>query len=78
MVAGGIGQTPFLATARQALGLRKYGQPEQTLSSLPERVSLLYGARSKEYLAGLDDFSVGGTGCFSGKPTMVRTGIKAL
>lgn len=60
MVAGGIGQTPFLATARQALGLRKYGLPEQTLSSLPERVSLLYGARSKEYLAGLNDFQMEG------------------
>ncbi|WP_417382965.1 dihydroorotate dehydrogenase electron transfer subunit [Gimesia sp.] len=60
MVAGGIGQTPFLATAREALGLRKYGRPERTLPALPERVSLLYGARSKEYLAGLDDFQLEG------------------
>lgn len=60
MVAGGIGQTPFLATAREALGQRKYGQPERILSSLPEKISLLYGVRSKDYLAGLNDFKLNG------------------
>ena len=60
MVAGGIGQTPFLATAREALGLRQYGQPERILPVLPDSVSLLYGARSKAYLAGLDDFQLDG------------------
>ncbi len=60
MVAGGIGQTPFLATAREALGLREYGQSQRTLTEFPEKVSLLYGARSKEYLAGLNDFQLEG------------------
>lgn len=60
MVAGGIGQTPFLATAREALGQREYGQSQRTLDKFPSTVSLLYGARSKEYLAGLDDFKLNG------------------
>ncbi|QDU10527.1 dihydroorotate dehydrogenase electron transfer subunit [Gimesia aquarii] len=60
MVAGGIGQTPFLATAREALAQREYGQRQRTLDEFPERVSLLYGARSKDYLAGLDDFKLDG------------------
>tara|TARA_R110002095_G_scaffold152023_4_gene131614 strand:- start:404 stop:1276 length:873 start_codon:yes stop_codon:yes gene_type:complete len=60
MVAGGIGQTPFLATAREALGQRKYGEPQRQLAEFPSSVSLLYGARSQEYLAGLDDFRLPG------------------
>lgn len=60
MVAGGIGQTPFLATAREALGLREYGQPQRVLEAYPTKVSLLYGARSEAYLAGLDDFNLKG------------------
>jgi dihydroorotate dehydrogenase electron transfer subunit len=55
MVAGGIGQTPFLALARELLGLRSYGQPPRRCAKAP-RVTLCYGARSKDYLAGLDDF----------------------
>lgn len=54
LVAGGIGQTPFLATAREALGLRQYAQ--RTARKIP-KVTLCYGARSAEYLAGLEDFS---------------------
>jgi dihydroorotate dehydrogenase electron transfer subunit len=60
MVAGGIGQTPFLATAREALGQRTYGEPARQLEAFPDRVSLLYGARSQAYLAGLDDFRLDG------------------
>jgi dihydroorotate dehydrogenase electron transfer subunit len=60
LVAGGIGQTPFLAVAREALGLRRYGQPGRELADRPERVTLCYGARSAEYLAGLDDFALPG------------------
>lgn len=67
LVAGGIGVTPFLAVARAALALRKYGLGEwegervggfsaPTLSpSHPPK--LCYGVRSAEYLAGLDDFA---------------------
>jgi len=55
MVAGGIGQTPFVALARQQLGLRTYGEPPHEVTSTP-KVTLCYGARSEEYLAGVDDF----------------------
>ncbi len=60
MVAGGIGQTPFLAVAREALGLRKYGSPQRELPKAPSKVTLCYGARSAEYLAGLNDFCMEG------------------
>ena len=80
MVAGGIGQTPFPAVAREYLGLRSYGQrnvddslreskadspmersaghsnSRSELSTLARRVTLCYGARSADYLAGVDDF----------------------
>jgi len=55
MVAGGIGQTPFLALAQEYLGLRTYGDPAREVPRA-EKVTLCYGARSREYLAGLDDF----------------------
>lgn len=60
MVAGGIGQTPFLAVAREALGLRKYGNPPRIPTDWPSRVTLAYGVRTAAYLAGLDDFSMSG------------------
>ncbi|MBW3542643.1 MAG: dihydroorotate dehydrogenase electron transfer subunit [Planctomycetes bacterium] len=69
LVAGGIGQTPFLAVAREALGLRRYGEePEASapgavpriIEHRPRRVTLCYGARSRDYLAGLDDFRMEG------------------
>ena len=56
MVAGGIGQTPFLALAREALGKRSYGDPPRTAQSLSRRVTLCYGARRSDYLAGVPDF----------------------
>jgi len=55
MVAGGIGQTPFLALAREYLGLRSYGDPPRQ-TPRAEKVSLCYGARTADYLAGVDDF----------------------
>jgi len=60
LVAGGIGQTPFLAVAREALGFRQYGQTPRLLSRRPRKVTCCYGVRSAEYLAGLDDFSLPG------------------
>jgi dihydroorotate dehydrogenase electron transfer subunit len=56
MVAGGIGQTPFLALAQEYLGLRRYGTPARSVPRA-QRVTLLYGARTAAYLAGVEDFT---------------------
>lgn len=54
LVAGGIGQTPFLAYVRQLLGGRSYGgQPAK--QAVP-RVSFYYGVRTADLLAGVEDF----------------------
>jgi len=55
MVAGGIGQTPFLAVAREYLGLHAYGNPPREVPRA-RKVTLCYGARSRNWLAGVDDF----------------------
>jgi dihydroorotate dehydrogenase electron transfer subunit len=55
MVAGGIGQTPFLALGREFLGHRKYGTGGRTVATT-KKVTLCYGVRSKELLAGAEDF----------------------
>ena len=55
MVAGGIGQTPFMALAREYLGLRTYGSPPRIMERA-RQVTLCYGARTADYLAGVDDF----------------------
>ncbi len=57
LVAGGIGQTPFLGVAREALRLADYGRP---VPQQPELITLCYGVRSSQYLAGLDDFEMPG------------------
>lgn len=59
MVAGGIGQTPFLAVGREALGTCTYGKPARN-GTHPESVKLLYGVRSQEFLAGLEMFEAAG------------------
>jgi dihydroorotate dehydrogenase electron transfer subunit len=65
MVAGGIGQTPFPALAREYLGLHAYGDPPRQVPRA-RKVTLCYGARSREYLVGLDDFKrVGVVVCLS-------------
>jgi dihydroorotate dehydrogenase electron transfer subunit len=55
MVAGGIGQTPFLALAAEHLGLRRYGEPARQVPRV-KRVTFCYGARSAGYLAAVEDF----------------------
>lgn len=55
MVAGGIGQTPFLSLAAEYLNVRRYGSPPRTAPPAGA-VTLCYGARSEEYLAGIEDF----------------------
>lgn len=58
LVAGGIGQTPFLAHVRQLLGTRGYGgeSPRRTA----EQVALFYGVRTADLAAGIDDFRAAG------------------
>lgn len=55
MVAGGIGQTPFMALAREYMGLGRYGDGNRD-SARAQRVTLCYGTRRADYLAGVDDF----------------------
>ena len=59
MVAGGIGQTPFLALAREALGDRTYGDPPRQ-PGRARRVTLCYGVRTGELAAGVSDFEEAG------------------
>lgn len=63
IVAGGIGQTPFLLLGKDYLGhgLAQLRDPsEQQPFVTADRVTLLYGARNKEYLACVDDFEKAG------------------
>ncbi len=58
LVAGGIGQTPFLAHVRELLGTRGYGgRPARRGAA---KVSLFYGVRSADLAAGVDDFRAAG------------------
>jgi dihydroorotate dehydrogenase electron transfer subunit len=58
LVAGGIGQTPFLAHVRELLGARGYGgQPPRRAA---RRVSLYYGVRTADLAAGVGDFRAAG------------------
>jgi dihydroorotate dehydrogenase electron transfer subunit len=54
LVAGGIGQTPFLAYLHDLLGSKGYGG--QAPRAKTDRVKLFYGVRDRLFLAGLDDF----------------------
>jgi dihydroorotate dehydrogenase electron transfer subunit len=58
LVAGGIGQTPFLAHARELLGGRGYGGKPPRRAA--RRVSLYYGVRSADLAAGVEDFRAAG------------------
>src|SRR5262245_23167506 len=58
LVAGGIGQTPFLAYARELLGTRGFGGDSPRART--KRVSLYYGVRTATLAAGIDDFRAAG------------------
>lgn len=58
LVAGGIGQTPFLAHIRELLGSRGYGGKAPMKQA--DNVVLYYGVRSAELAAGVDDFRTAG------------------
>ncbi len=55
MVAGGIGQTPFLTLAQEAYGTSVFGDGSRA-GGYAQRVSLCYGVRSEDYLAGIQEF----------------------
>ncbi|RMF44938.1 MAG: dihydroorotate dehydrogenase electron transfer subunit [Planctomycetota bacterium] len=55
MVAGGIGQTPFLALGKEALGRQAYGTPPRP-SGYASDVTFCYGVRSADYLSDVDRF----------------------
>lgn len=64
MAAGGVGQTPMLMVAKEALGQRAFGcaanevggaEPKRP-SGWAKDVKIVYGARSVDLLAGVDDF----------------------
>src|SRR5207253_3924494 len=58
LVAGGIGQTPFLAYVRELLGARGYGGRPARRGV--QRVSLYYGVRTAALAAGVEDFQAAG------------------
>lgn len=58
LVAGGIGQTPFLAHIRDLLGTRGYGGMKARRRV--QRASLYYGVRTADLAAGVDDFRQAG------------------
>jgi dihydroorotate dehydrogenase electron transfer subunit len=58
LVAGGIGQTPFLAYVRELLGARGYGG--RLSRRQVGRVRLYYGVRTADLAAGVDDFRAAG------------------
>lgn len=60
IVAGGIGQTPFVAVIREALGCERYGQSPRAVMSSPPRITVCYGARTASAVAGMEWFSVPG------------------
>jgi len=59
MVAGGIGQTPFLAVGREALGGRRYGMPSRA-AGYAQQATLCYGVRTADLAAGVDEFQQAG------------------
>ena len=59
MVAGGIGQTPMLLLGREAMGSQQFGIGNRG-NGWSGQVTLIYGARRKSLLAGVNDFKDAG------------------
>lgn len=60
ILAGGIGQTPFVAVLKDLLGLRRYGVSTGSPKALPKTVTFCWGVRTSTALAALDDFRIPG------------------
>lgn len=54
IVAGGIGQTPFLSIIRELMQQRRYG--DRRVVDRPESITFAWGVRSVDYLGGIEDF----------------------
>lgn len=54
IVAGGIGQTPFLTFARQLLGQQGFGGDAPKVFA--KQVQMIYGVRTATYFAGIEEF----------------------
>lgn len=59
MVAGGIGQTPFVTLGKESLGQQTYGDPVRSAPQV-KQATLCYGVRSADRLAGEADFRSAG------------------
>lgn len=59
-VAGGIGQTPFLALGRWWLGKAAYGSPATAWDEPSTSATLYYGVRTAALAAGVADFEAAG------------------
>ncbi len=59
MVAGGVGQTPMLTLGLEALGKQTFGNHGRA-AGFAKKVTLIYGARSSGFLAGLSEFESAG------------------
>lgn len=55
-IGGGIGYTPFLAVAREASGMRQYGDPPRNVEQPASRITFCYGVQSQALRADLADF----------------------
>jgi dihydroorotate dehydrogenase electron transfer subunit len=55
LLAGGIGQTPFVAVAKELLGKQRYGRLSID-RPVVDKVTFIWGARTVQGLVGLDDF----------------------
>ena len=84
MVAGGIGQTPFLALAKEHLGIQAYGDGSRPVCRAG-RVTLCYGARSADLLAGVAEFERAGVTVHAftedgsaGRKGLVTEGLREL
>jgi len=66
ILAGGVGQTPFLAVLKDLLGLRSYGDDaSRTPAVRPGRVAFCWGVRTSSSLAGLNDFRLPGVDVYT-------------